>query len=380
MKKTLALIIVFFLIAAGGCSDLNTNAYLEENYSALDMDNPDLSLMAKDLENIDVVLAGEQHYIRANYASEFGLMTALHQQAGFRYLLAEMGPSLAGLINLYLQTGDKWALDSLSLFPEENQFYERLYNYNLQHPEDQRIILVGVDIEDDLSYSFAYMTTLAGAEQLPLLKNADYLVSEEIPGYIQALTEDVAKNPDLYAETLGSDYVFLEILLKSMDGCLAYSEDPEQGKFLREQIMYENFLKLFNHYPQGKYFGQFGMEHVFQSQCATYLEGVERFAMQLNGQDSPVRGRVLSIPYVYFDCTWVEDGNVEEIQNLLYYTRPMREFARGDFTLFRINGEDSPYRDGAYMIPGPAGGNTTDYFQYVLAIKGSSVNSIVPYE
>jgi len=376
-------ILLVFLIGVFGCGASDISRHLESNKAMLDFENPDLSLIMEDLDRSLVVLGGEYHAVKANYSAQYGFLTALHQQAGFRYYLCEMGYGVAGLLNIYLLTGDTAILDrilqglkgSAAWTEEFLEFWQQLYAYNRQLPEQERIIVVGVDIDWQVGPAVDYLMTLGGVEQLALLGDIYSLQSDEFPGFIKSIAQDMEENPDLYVTALGDNMFDFEMVINSLATLVAYHEDREGGMHLREQGMYENFVKIYNHYPPGKFFGQFGMAHVYQEQCSDGMEGVERFAMALTRNDSPVKGRVLSIAYVYVNskmCSWQNNYQAIPVEKVFPDTRPLEKLAKSEFTLFRLTGEDSPFVSKAHMIPGPYRGVTTDYFQYILAIRNSA--------
>ncbi|MDD4402467.1 MAG: erythromycin esterase family protein [Desulfitobacteriaceae bacterium] len=355
--------------------------YLANNYISLDLDKPDFSLMARDLATVSVILGGESHAIQKNYDVRFGLLTGLHQQYGFNYFLCEIGYGFSGLLNQYLATGNKDILIRLSNQSkgtavwcfEFEEFWERLYEYNRQLPEDQRILVFGVDVEHQRETAIDYIRTLNGVEQLPLdfnrLKSGYYL---------EKILQDLEDNPETYANALEEDLFHFEIVIRNLIATRQFYATEDNA--LRERTMYENFLKIYAHYPEGKFFGQFGMEHVFQENCQTFLDGIDRFAMLLMSCDSPVQGKVLSIPYYYLNCqmsNWSNHYAHEDAYNTLEAYK-IHALAQADYTLFRLNGDASPFREQPYMVPNPYHGVTTDYFQYVLVIKDSP-GTTTPY-
>lgn len=63
-------------------------------------------------------------------------------------------------------------------------------------------------------------------------------------------------------------------------------------------MMYENFQVIQNELPEGKYYGQWGLGHTFQ----TKEKDIMWFAAYLNGEDSRFKGKILTIIYNYDDC------------------------------------------------------------------------------
>lgn len=383
MKKIVALMALLTLtFVDAGCSSSELSSYLLDNHSVLDIGNPNLSLLATDLKDAEVVLGGEYHAVKANYDVKFALLTAFHKQEGFKYFLTEMGYGVAGMLNLYLETGDKEILEqiqerikgSASWTIEFSDFWEKLYHYNKELPDEQRITVIGLDIEWQLGAALDYLTTLQGADRLPVLEALGPMNREEFVNFFDGLQDDMENNPQLYADALGEDLFHFNFVVRNIATRLDIEDSHEQGMHLREQAIYDNFVKLYNFLPPGKFFGQFGMAHVYQRQCSDGMEGIERFAMALNRGDSPVKDKVISIAYMYINSkmsSWQNDYIELRVTNEFVDTQPLERVAQADYTLFRLEGENSPLQSNPYFIKGPYGGVTTDYFQYILAIRNS---------
>ena len=383
------MISLIFLLILVGCVKPPVDRYLENNHTSITMTNLnlDLELFTADLESAEIILAGQVHGVKANYAAKFGFMSALHQQAGFKYLLHEGGYGEAGWINQYLDSGDSSILDDFfdklrgSAFwsVEGYKFWQDLYAYNQQQPEDERIVVVGIDIEQQFDIAVYYMNTLTGAENLEKLVLLEDALddTENLADFIEEFKQHRLDNAELYIQALGDDLFHFDFVLNNLVKSVAYHED---GDFqVREQAMYENFIKLYDYLPVGKYFGQIGMEHVFQQQCSSRLEGVQRLAMSLTSEGSPVQGQVISVAYMYFSSKRTSPFDYSQVwvESLIHDSMEMQRLSNTIFTLFRLNGEDSPYDDKPLLIPGPHGGATTDYFQYVLTIGFSE--GVTPY-
>src|SRR5205085_2479071 len=65
-----------------------------------------------------------------------------------------------------------------------------------------------------------------------------------------------------------------------------------------------------------------------------------RGASWLEDPSSPVRGRVLTIPYLYAGTNRRARGVLDSL----------RDAARGDLTLFRLIGDNSPFADHPYLF------------------------------
>ena len=51
----------------------------------------------------------------------------------------------------------------------------------------------------------------------------------------------------------------------------SYASNGANFADIREAAIYNNFRRIYSYLPIGKYFGEFGMEHVYQRTCSSYL-------------------------------------------------------------------------------------------------------------
>lgn len=122
----------------------------------------------------------------------------------------------------------------------------------------------------------------------------------------------------------------------------------------RDSLIYNNFMRIYNENPEGKYYGQFGAAHIFREDINLYSKDFYTFANMLekNGDF-----KVLSLPIVYNDQMMV----IEDVKKL----------ATNDFTIFKLNGRHSPYNEGLENFFTSSSfeiinGSTVDNYQYVI--------------
>lgn len=99
-----------------------------------------------------------------------------------------------------------------------------------------------------------------------------------------------------------------------MDG--AAEPQPGQLRLLRPGKGHAaNFRLLYENLPEGKYFGQLGLIHVAKKK--TQLGGdsapvIDTFAQELNTQYQPLEGKVLSLPILYNNSTYLDRTHKEK--------------------------------------------------------------------
>lgn len=420
IKKNISFIVLtcIFLLTLTGCSTYTTSSnvddidkYLRKNYSEMNLEEDyikGLSVLDNDLKKYDVFLTGERHGVEENYDIRFAFIKYLNQKAGVRYILCEDGYSISAYLNEYLETGDEEILDYVFEYfetsywwnKEHYEFYKKLREYNETLDEDKKIILIGIDVEYPITPAVAYLKSILPEDDPPAeiasLINSFKKTKFDKPNTwderldytnsLKPLQEDMKKNEDIYKEFFKDKYFDFSIVLDNIvnPGEAFYlggiNENNDSLQNVREKSIYDNFKRIYEHFPKGKYFGQFGFDHVHQKDIIDYMYNKGRFGVYLNSEDSPVKGKVLSIKYGYKDCYCMEmDYNSEEwvvyeeevLGHRINDMNIIDKYLDKDFTLFKLNGKRSPFAQELYFVESPDGGVTTDYFQYVLIIKDS---------
>jgi hypothetical protein len=357
-------------------------------------------LEALDTSKYDIFLSGEAHATRKNYDAELALIQYLHEKAGVRYILMESGFAATAYLNMYLQSGDQniplQIMAELAGTPSCNdetlEFWQKLYRYNESLPPEERLTAVGIDIEHQAVTAYLYMQLLLENKEIPqeievplktITAFPPNLDDQGIAVAMNKLRSDIDKNRSLYQECLGEDFYNFEFAVNNtLTGIKAYDKSTKNFDAFREQAICSNFLSVYEHYGKGKYFGQFGSEHVFQSHCNTdYLSAdSDRLAILLNTSDSPVDGRVCTILYTYVTCSAMnQNGSFDLSENSLAQAQILSDYGEsGSMTLFDLRAEGSPFGKNPIFIKPPANGVTLNYFQYLVLIKNSGACS--PYE
>lgn len=370
--------------------------FVEVNHANLDISNntcnSGFNIMDSDSDKNNVILAGEGHAVAINYGLELALLKHLNQKDKVRYLLAEIGFSSSCYINEYLESGDETKLKLIyndlvrtaSWSKESYNFWIELRKYNLTIPKDQRIKVIGIDIEHQVKTACDYLNSILPPTappkviKLSIEKYTDNFKSKDnnnMLATIKSLQNDIKIKPSIYKAYLGSNYFNFTIVLDNIVNSInAYASNRANFDDIREPIIYSNFKRIYSHFPIGKYFGEFGMEHVYQKNCSSYLGNKTRFAMYLNSNDSPVKGRVMSIAYGYENCTYMTSGHNygESIADpIISDIDILDRFSKTNITVFKLNGANSPFSSKTYFVEGSNGGCTTNYFQYIILIKNS---------
>lgn len=377
---------------------ISVDSFLEKNHSNIDLtkDNyiDDFKLLDEDAKKYDVFFAGEAHAIKKNYYAQLALLKYFKEKAGVKYLLSEIGYSSSAFINEYLETGKEEILkesyrelkSTAAWSRESYEFWKKLRKYNMTLTKDNRIKVIGVDIEHQWGRALDYLYYIMPNGNVPKrikltiqkIKNSKNNINNlnDTKKLIKIVKNDINYNENSYKEYLGSKFFDFSMVVDNINNTINANEQNDESKYgeIREKSIYNNFKRIYMHFPKGKYFGQWGAEHVYQRCCNSYLGDIERFAMHLNKIDSPVQNKVLSIVYGYEKCfrmtwgsTYGEDYAEPSIDNIDI----VNKYAKTDITLFKLTGDSSPFKDKLYFVEYTTTGVTTDYFQYIMLIKDS---------
>lgn len=403
-NKILILLICMAVCLAASCSNdksIDMNSYLTKNHAEINIDDcSGFTLLDKDITKSDVILTGEAHAISKNYQVKLSMIKYLNEKYNVKCLLEECGYSQSCFINQYLKTGDESKLKlvfndlkgTAAWSRDDYDFYLKLREYNMTLPENERIIVIGIDIEHQIGTALIYLNSIL-PESEPNMEIKPYITALK-DGYKQRNTNAVIKAAENlqnnikadsgdYEKYLGDKYFDFSIVLDNIVNSInAHASNNANFESIREPAIYSNFKRIYSYLPKGKYFGELGLEHVLQNTCDSYLGVKTRFAMYLNSSDSPVKGKVLSIAYAYQDCkmmTWEKTYGEGYADSGLNDIDILKNISKSDITLFKLNGAGSPFSRKIYFVETEKSDRAdTDYFKYIILVKNSK--AAIPYE
>lgn len=300
-----------------------------------------LSLMDKDLKDNDIFLIGENHGVKSNIELKTMFLKYFKEKTNFKYYICELPYSMTYFLNKYLETGNLNILKDIykpiagtyAWNRDEYNFWKFLYEYNKGFPKEDRIILLGIDIEHQSENAFRFM---------------EYSLENDYHSKFKYVKDNLLN----MAEVVNSNN---------------YS-GTRDGK------MYENFLDVSKTLGKAKYFGQLGLSHAFQRG----MPYVDSFASLLNKEGSPFKGQVISLVYVYEKCKFfnpTKDRNyVSDISTLDWSMADFQRYIKSKHTLIKLNQKNSPFKEDLiwpFEHKFPEEGVTTDYFQYMIIVNES---------
>lgn len=375
--------------------------YLRNNRAGIALDNPEslleFGLMKQDLKGKEIFLTGESHGLKSNAQLEMKFLRFFKAQTNFKYLLSEDSYSNTYYLNNYLKTGNEDLL--INVFKEAEgtfcwtkdryMFFKTLYAFNQTLTEADRIEIVGVDIEHQYRTAFKLLTELLPESDPPealkqtLKKISNLYIStqnetnlELIKSSTEAIQQDLMQHEALFKTYLGANFDTFKYvndnILNTVD---CYSKSDDLWNSTRDAYIYSNFKKCHSKLPKGKYYGQWGLNHIYQ----TKEENTVWFAGHLNNPDSEFKDKILSVAYFYDNSKVMTKsnnkqygtGNLSNVPDALKY--PNRNLA-GHVNLYRLISKDSPYNK--VSIESYTGRTLdkpiTEFFQYVVCISKDS--------
>lgn len=344
-------------------------------------------------------VSGEAHATQKNYDVQMEIIKNLSENSDFRYIIAEGSMANALLINSYLETGNTDKLDIVSKKLKNTyagniegyKFFQNLYEFRKTLPDDKKFTYLGTDLEHQIDLTVSYLYDVASRngvyenikefiENFKQKKEKNELISS-----LEKVYSDIEKNSDVYSEKLCEEFWIFKYLIKNTLNTYKSKliKDGTQWGVFREEIMKDNFYEIYNHFPKGKYYGQWGLEHVYLSNLKTdnYPGDKPRLATALNSdENSPVKNKVCSTAIMYFDSfqTNLRGSEPEKISNPISdnYSEidSLKLFAQDNIQFFKLDSEGSPLSKKLYFIPENSSkfGVTTDYFKNIIVVKSSS--------
>lgn len=320
-------------------------------------------------------MVGESHGTVGTFITEFELIKYFYENHNVKNILIETGHCTGSLLNNYIQNGDEKILNfvikntegTFAYSNESANFYRSLYEYNKKLPEDQHLILYGVDVEHTYNNTgMYYLSTLLPKEEHPkeiaqVLNSLDFsLDREDSIQVFENLTESTLEYPQIYRDYLGSNFEEFILSLENINQALNFYENDDFN--LREEHFTENTLRCYKDMG-GKILTIFGGAHTDFSG----LQGSKTVAQSLSELYGTDKGGVLSISLEYFGSK--NRKSHKKAQSFNSFAGPsLANRTKKDLTLFKLDAEDKNE-----IIKSLAKGQ-----QYAILIKYSP--AVTPYK
>ncbi len=254
-----------------------------ENFEGYDLIDPNLSVY---------VLAEHWHNIQDVPKATMKVLRYLHQHANVRILAIEQGASAAHMVNNYLNSGDTVSLRQVvrntMFWSQENwTFFENLRAFNLELPENERIIVKSIDIEYKMESAVFVINELIGNREVPesLSKTVGifkklfedtrshreqyqgisvmhYYDRDLVESLVHATIDEMEQKKDNYVAFFGENFVQFATIILDMDDGLTFDYTNPKNKYkFRDRLIYKKFVSLVQENPESGILCVIGLRH-----------------------------------------------------------------------------------------------------------------------
>lgn len=410
MKQLTTLLLCALLVcrAASAQNTKQSQDYLQQNHATWNngFANAEKVFTKTILQN-QLFLVGEGHGTQYNNELQFDLIKHLQQTVGLKYILLELGFLDQLYLNRYLQTGNEQVLDSFFQFHPNTfyynkqllQFFQKLYNYNLQLPAKSKLQIITVDLDFAYRDALLYIQRNLPAALPDTLKNPFTTmnpVKDTAALLIQKFNNTYSsfiKNNRIYKKHLGKDFEDIEHLLDNINQRLQIAVSKRND--LRDSMMYHNFLYAKKRYgiQDEKIIGLMGSFHVKQFDVpgdprfaailvkANAVKGVVSLMSIYNGGEAMIPNRNNKADSsgkanAYINLK-VSNGSLSG--PVTHYDLMEPYFNSSKAVLFLLNKKESPFHQSNAFTLGedPEAATTTHLFQVLILFNQSPAT--VPY-
>ncbi len=386
--------------------------YLKENYSSIDLEDEsefkDLAIMDSDIEGKEIFFTAELHGTKANEQLNTKFLKYFKEKTDFKYYLCELPYSDAYFINKYLDTGDIKILEEIYK-PLKGTFgwnkdgynhWKKLYEYNNTLPKESRIEVIGVDIEHQPINAYKFLVDVLPDKEAPeeiktvidkiksTFKDLDKF-DEAFAQCSKELQNDIKEKESIYKEYLGEKFTSFNLVNLNVLNRIEAYKHKEEGNVdwnnTRDKMIYESFQILQKELPKGKYYGQWGLNHTFQSKEKDKMW----FAAYLNSDDSIFKDKILTVIYNYDSCEGMGTSAVgiyptNELKFVYPQIKETNDLLEGNLNIYKLTGDNTPFSEAPMYYTNnnleELEASMLDFFQYIVCIRNSKATDPLNYE
>lgn len=325
----------------------------------------DSSELSDHIRQSEVYLVGEVHGTSENMSIELVLLEYMVNHRNVKYYIGEFPPSIAFLLNTYLAS-DTISLDIImNAEPDlsgnsartasfQNK-WEAIKRFNDQLSENEKITVIGIDVEPSYSMAFAAIDLLLGSSYSELAKEEQQLEVSTL----------------MHSENL----IVKDICVKLEQGNLVVPISSFRKRYnLRDEFMYQNFTTYKSEIDQSNdanksFFGQFGNLHVYKSKD----NGVNWLASRIKEDKSQID--IVTIVLEYYESYRLnkqfEKTKIHNVPIDVHKLTPKK------YVLVELNEDQFPFDkyailgDLSFLEP------SAKYFDYVIILRDSEADTVI---
>ncbi|WP_445714104.1 hypothetical protein [Flavobacterium sp.] len=399
IKLTLFLLFLTQLIFAQNRID-----YLTQNRVDLRVDKPNITET-----DFNIIGFGALHGSSKTYDAEFSLVSSLLEKNALDYYIIETNYSQAFYFQEYLNTGDEKLLKELTLSfqtmvsqegtIETFNHWKNIRELNLKFPNKFKII--GCDVVNEYRFPIKHILHLTKEidswdereklKKLNLQVELDFSIwNKEVNQIVKSFVQDYLANKEKYIDLINDIEVF-DFVIENINRNFEKNRE-------REKIIFENYMFLHKNLnlSDKKQFAKYGYGHIIKEREADYPS----FFTRLHENNVYERKKVITVmgyltkSKVLWDKKYDKNGDYKNYTTKAGYgiSDYWKEYFKGikylkktklsDLTMFKLNGENSPYSNEAdlieikmflkdYNTTKLKGKNTLQFIDYAILISDS---------
>lgn len=399
IKLTFFLIFLTQLIFAQNRID-----YLTQNRVDLRVDKPNIRET-----DFNIIGFGALHGSAKTYEAEFSLVSSLVEKNALDYYIIETNYSQAFYFQEYLKRGDEKLLKELTLSfqtmvsqegtIETFNHWKNIRELNLKFPNKFQII--GCDVVNEYRFPIKHILYLTKdidswderekLKKLSLQVELDFSIwNKEVNPIVKSFVQDYLANKEKYIELINNIEVF-DFVIENINRNFEKNRE-------REKIIFENYMFLHKNLnlSDKKQFAKYGYGHIIKEREVDYPS----FFARLHENNVYERKKVITVmgyltkSKVLWDKKYDKNGDYKNYTTKAGYgiSDYWKEYFKGikflkksklsDLTMFKLNGENSPYSNEAdlieikmffkdYNTSKLKGKNTLQFIDYAILISDS---------
>ncbi len=348
-----------------------------------------MEIFDDEIQDKKIILTGEYHGVSENNIIQFKMIKYLKENHNLKYILVESSYSTVYLLNKYINTGENEFLEqnyinknknSISNFKNEFSLYVKLYEYNKTLADEDKLRLIGIDIEKNPNLSNETLKLILPKTEPPkeLKEDINNIYNNKISDNLEKIYENYIKYEELYKEYLKENFFDFDMIINSLINTkelLSFYKDRYVAN--RDKILYDNFIKIHKELNGNLYFGQFGEFHI---DMLNISGGEDTFATRLN-KDKNFKDKILPICYFYYNSKSLAvdpityNINLRTInsgemggKHLIYYDiRDINSIINEKVVVYKTKGKNSPFND--IKINSSTDYKNTDLMSYIIMIS-----------
>ncbi len=398
MKLQQIFMLYCLILLLMSCSKSNYTRYLSNNMQVMRQTEQGLVLnnFDKDFYSNQLFMVGEIHEVATSPLLDVAIFEKLNLDLGISVYIGELDIAQSYFLNEYIKGSNEFGLQYIlkdwvvgigQHSKEVRDKFEKLRNIYAQVPEDKKFEIVGIEMNTDFDLIKEILIRKLNIDAIDLyMDDSEFVVwcKKNLPVYLENKKDQISED-DLY---LISNILF------------NFEQYHENWYWYRDKYSFLNFKRLHiqRNWKDKKLYACYGFAHTLQGFPFTLAGRIKKDTI-LGFYD-----KIVSLNALYVDSyLTVSSASLPKLirskdkfsklglsyDNLLFmYVKGIQDYkkvtTKNSITLFKLNGENSPYTNSLRgtqnfaLLPLWDGFKiedknsvTTDYAQYVIFVRNA---------